>query len=266
MGVRGYESSGEVKCHDRVALVTGAGSGIGFHVARDLVVSGARVALTYHKVRPDAWPGESDKRLPLQGDLADKEFCRACVERTVDAFGRLDYVVNAAGVFMPGLDGSVVDMDLDIWHRIMAVNLMAPVLVTRQAVPHIRRAGGGALVHIASAGGVRTIDNQMQDGPADAYQVSKAGLISLSRSLAITLGKDNIRSNTISPGSIATPMTAGIYSRPDRVGAMEARTPLHRIGTPDEVSAACLFLLSDDAAFITGVDLYVDGGLLAKFG
>ena len=109
-------------------------------------------------------------------------------------------------------------------------------------------------------------DNMMKDGPADAYQTSKAGLISVSRSLAISLGPDNIRSNTICPGSIATPMTDVFYQRPERVSAMENRTPLHRIGTPEEVAAAALFLLSVEARFITGIDLFIDGGLLAKFG
>lgn len=250
----------------RSAIVTGAGSGIGLSIARDLLTKGARVAMLYHNARPESWPGMEQNRLTLCGDLSDAGFIEASVEQASAAFGGLDYVVNAAGIFLVGQDRSIIDIDMAVWHRVMAVNLMAPVLVTRHAVPHMRRAGGGAIVHIASAGGVRTIDNMMQDGAADAYQASKAGLISISRSLALTLGPDNIRSNTICPGSIATPMTDVFYQRPERVTAMEARTPLHRIGTPEEVSAACLFLLSDEARFITGIDLSIDGGLLAKFG
>ena len=106
----------------------------------------------------------------------------------------------------------------------------------------------------------------MEGGPLDAYQVSKAGVISLSKSLAITYGPKGIRSNTICPGSVRTPMTESIYQDPARVSAMEARTPVQRIGTPEDVSSATLFLLSDQASFITGTDLVVDGGLMAKLG
>lgn len=250
----------------RAAIVTGAGSGIGLSIARDLLAKGAQVAMLYRNAKPESWPGPAENRLLLQGDLADAGFIEGAVEEAAATFGRLDFVVNAAGIFLVGEDSSIIDIDMGVWDRVMAVNLMGPALVTRHAVPHIKRAGGGAIVHIASAGGVRTIDNMMQDGAADAYQASKAALISISRSLALTLGPDNIRSNTICPGSIATPMTDVFYQRPERVEAMEARTPLHRIGTPEEVSAACLFLLSDEARFITGIDLFIDGGLLAKFG
>jgi 3-oxoacyl-[acyl-carrier protein] reductase len=250
----------------RSAIVTGAGSGIGLSIATALLAEGADVALLYHNAHPEVWPGDDEKRLFLRGDIADAAFIEASVAEAAAHFGRLDYVVNAAGIFMVGEDSSIVDIDLDVWARVMAINLMAPVLMTRHAVPHLRASGGGALLHIASAAGVRTLDNLMKDGPADAYQTSKAGLISVSRSLAISLGADNIRSNTICPGSIATPMTDVFYSRPERVAAMEERTPLHRIGTPEEVAAAALFLLSDEARFISGIDLFIDGGLLAKFG
>ncbi len=255
-----------MSCEGRAALVTGAGSGIGLAIAARLLAEGANVAMLYHEARPETWPGADDARLTLAGDLAEPAFIARAVDAAFARFGRLDYVVNAAGIFLVGEDRSIVDIDLGVWERVMAVNLMAPVLVTRHAVPYLRRTGGGALLHIASAGGVRTIDNMMKDGPADAYQASKAALISLSRSLAISLGPDGIRSNTICPGSIDTPMTEVFYRRPERVSAMEARTPLGRIGTPEEVAAACLFLLSDEARFITGVDLFIDGGLLAKFG
>jgi NAD(P)-dependent dehydrogenase (short-subunit alcohol dehydrogenase family) len=108
------------------------------------------------------------------------------------------------------------------------------------------------------------MDNVMEHGPLDAYQVSKAALISLSRGIALTYGRKGIRSNTVCPGAVWTPMTAAIYEDPARVEAMKQRTPLPQIGTAQNIADACLFLLSDRASFITGTDLMVDGGLMTK--
>ncbi|MCZ6721587.1 MAG: SDR family oxidoreductase [Proteobacteria bacterium] len=248
----------------KAALVTGAGGGMGFRIAHDLLTEGADVTMVDVKADPDDWPGGGGSGRYVQGDLTDAPFIERMVDEAFEAYGRLDCVVNVAGLALVGVDTSVLEMDLAIWEKIMKINLMAPVLITRRAVPHMRRSGGGALVHIASVVGCRSMDNTMKDGPMDAYQVSKAGLISLSRSLAITLGGDKIRSNTICPGAVRTPMTEIYYQRPERVSAMEERTPLHRIGTPEDIANATLFLLSDKATFITGTDIVVDGGLLAK--
>jgi 2-keto-3-deoxy-L-fuconate dehydrogenase len=119
-------------------------------------------------------------------------------------------------------------------------------------------------VHIASVAGARAMDNVLDDGPLDAYQVSKAALISLSKSIALTYGRRGIRSNTICPGAVWTPMTDHIYQDPARIKAMESRTPIPQVGTPQNIADACLFLLSDKASFVTGTDLMVDGGLMAK--
>jgi NAD(P)-dependent dehydrogenase (short-subunit alcohol dehydrogenase family) len=118
----------------------------------------------------------------------------------------------------------------------------------------------GAMVHISSVAGLRGMDD-----PMDAYQVSKAGLVSLSRGLAMAMAGDGVRSNTVCPGAIDTPMLGPIYDEhPERRERMAARTPLRRIGTAEDVARACLYLLSDEASFITGTDLVVDGGWLAK--
>jgi len=144
----------------------------------------------------------------------------------------------------------------DVWHRVLDVNLTAAMLVSRHALPLLRRSGGGAFVHLASVAGLRNADD-----PMDAYQVSKAGLISLSRALALQYGPLGIRSNTICPGAILTPMTEPLYAEdPARAERMANRTPLRRLGTVADISSACRFLLSDEAAFITGIDLVVDGG------
>ena len=180
---------------------------------------------------------------------------RAAIVAAHQRHGRLDYVVNAAGVGWFDRDGSLVDIEPGVWGRVLDVNLTAAMHVSRCSIP-LMRGAGGALVHVASVAGLRN-----SDGPMDAYPVAKAGLISMSRAIALTYGPDSVRSNTVCPGAILTPMIEPLYAAdPARRRRMEQRTPLRRLGTPGDVSAACLFLLSDAASFVTGIDLVVDGG------
>jgi NAD(P)-dependent dehydrogenase (short-subunit alcohol dehydrogenase family) len=241
----------------RVAFVTGAGGGMGQRIAADLARAGARVFAVDVKEPPPGDPGWPE------GPYTYWRFDVTQEARVADALGevfatcdRLDYVVNGAGVGWFDRDGSVATMDRDVWHQVLDVNLTAAMLVSRHALPLFRRSGGGAFVHLASVAGLRNADD-----PMDAYQVSKAALISLSRALALQYGPLGIRSNTICPGAILTPMTQPLYDEdPARAERMANRTPLRRLGTVADISSACRFLLSDDAAFITGIDLVVDGG------
>jgi NAD(P)-dependent dehydrogenase (short-subunit alcohol dehydrogenase family) len=246
----------------RKAFVTGAGGGIGFQIAHDLVAAGCSVTALDIKPDPGGFPAGPGRIDYIEGDLREPGTIGRAVDRA--AVDGLDFVVNAAGVAMLKDDGSIVDIPLEVWERTMQVNLLAPVHIARRAVPHMLRGKGGVFVHIASVAGARAMDNVLEAGPLDAYQISKAALISLSRGLALTYGRQGIRSNTICPGSVWTPMTASIYEQPERVAAMKRRTPLPQIGTPQNIADACLFLLSDRASFITGTDLVVDGGLMAK--
>ena len=235
----------------RVAFVTGAGGGMGARIAADLAAAGARVFAADIKEEPV--PGDwAHRRL----DVTEEEQVAGALAEAFAAGGRLDYVVNAAGVGWFDRDGPVAGIDRAVWDRVLDVNLTAAMLVCRHALPLLEATGGGALVHIASVAGLRT-----SDGPMDAYQVSKAGLISLSRAVALRYGPRRIRSNTICPGAILTPMIQPLYDAdPARAERMAARTPLRRLGTVEDVSSACRFLLSEEAAFITGTDLVVDGG------
>jgi len=251
----------------RHAFVTGAGGGIGLQVASDLVRAGCHVVAFDMKPDPGDLPSGPGRLEYVQGDLGN-------AQQVADAIGvaaaeRLDFVVNAGGIALwydtlKAKDGSIVDIDMGVWEKTMTVNLLGSVHVARAAVPHMIEGGGGSLVFISSVVGARSMDNLMKSGPIDAYQVSKAGVISLSRTLALTYGPKNIRSNTVCPGAVWTPMTASIYEDPVRVKAMEERTPLLRIGRPADISNACLFLLSDRASFVTATDMMVDGGLMAK--
>lgn len=239
--------------HGRNAIVTGAGGGMGLRVAADLLAAGATVTAIDLKSRP----AELDQGACAYErlDVTDHDAVQAVVHQARQRHGRLDYIVNAAGVGWFDRDRSLVDTDLDVWERVLDINLTAAMYVSRCAIP-LMREHGGALVHVASVAGLRN-----SDGPMDAYQVAKAGLISMSRAIALTYGPDHVRSNTICPGAILTPMIEPLYEAdPPRRRRMEQRTPLRRLGTPHDVSAACLFLLSDQASFITGVDLVVDGG------
>jgi len=241
----------------RVAFVTGAAGGMGSRIAADLAEAGARVFAVDLK-EPPARPltGPSGACIYWQLDITEEAQVARALGEVFTTCGRLDYVVNGAGVGWFDRDGSVATIDRTVWERVMDVNLTAAMLVCRHALPLALRTGGGAFVHLASVAGLRTAD-----GPMDAYQVSKAGLISLSRALALQYGPAGIRSNTICPGAVLTPMIQPLYDAdPARAERMANRTPLRRLGTPADISAACRFLLSDEASFVTGIDLVVDGG------
>lgn len=237
------------------AVVTGAGGGMGLAIALALSERGAAVTGVDLKERPAELPAGCEF---VQADITADGVPEHAVERAaVD--GKLDFLVNAAGVGWFGKDKGTADITDEIWNLVLAINLTAPMRFSRAAIPAMRRAGGGAMVHIASLAGLRGMDE-----PMDAYQVSKAGLISLSRGLAVNLGPAGIRSNTICPGAIETPMVAQIYDgNPERRERMAEKTPIRRIGTPEDIAASCLHLLSDDASFTTGTDVVVDGGWLA---
>ena len=251
----------------KACVMTGAGGGMGLAIACALRAEGCTVTAIDPKPEPPEFASAAGAAgRYVQGDATDEELVARTVAEAFDASQRLDYLVNAAGVGWYDRDGSIAEMEMAIWHRVMEINLTASALMVRHAVPLLRRTGGGgSMVHIASVVGLRNMENILVNGPIDAYQASKAGLSALSRSLSMQLGPDGIRSNTICPGAVLTPMTVPTYEAdPSRADAMVARTPLGRLGMPEDIAHACLFLLSDKASFITGIDLIVDGGIMAK--
>jgi NAD(P)-dependent dehydrogenase (short-subunit alcohol dehydrogenase family) len=241
--------------NDRAAIVTGAGGGVGLEIARRLDQEGAEVIAIDLKDRPADLP---EGCFYLRGDITDAGLPGRAVEHAQREHDGLDYLVNAAGVAWFGRDCSVVDIDDELWDRVLEINLTAPMRFARASAPALRERHG-AMVHVASIAGLRGMDE-----PMDAYQVSKAGLISLSRGLAMALAPDGVRSNTVCPGTIDTPMVQEIYAEdPRRRERMIGRTPLRRLGTPADVAEATLYLLSDAASFVTGTDLTIDGGWLS---
>jgi NAD(P)-dependent dehydrogenase (short-subunit alcohol dehydrogenase family) len=238
----------------RTAVITGAGGGMGLQIARDLLAAGATVAGIDLKDRPDPL----DDALYHRGDVSDAGFVGQAIGSVFAETGRLDYLVNAAGVLWFGRDRSLLDIELEVWNRVIAINLTGCMLTARHAIPLMQRTGGGALVHFSSTQCLRG-----DDRPQDAYQVAKAGILALSKSIAIQFAAEKIRSNVILPSATESPMQARWAKDPKLKEATAEGVPLGRVGTTEDMANACLFLLSDAASFITGTELLVDGGRMA---
>ena len=249
---------------DRVAVVTGAGGGMGLNIARDLLAAGAYVTLIDQKAAPGEIDDLGPRALYLQGDVTDEAFVGEAMSRSFQAQGRLDHLVNAAGVLWFERDRSLVEMDLEVWDRVIDIDLKSMVLCCRHAVPLMQRSGptkaepGGSMVHFSSIQALRG-----DDRPQDAYQAAKAAMIALSKSLAIQFAADGIRSNCVLPGGTLSPMQQRWHDDPEFAGRAAAAVPLGRLGTTQDMADAALFLLSDKAAYITGTELIVDGGSTA---
>ena len=242
----------------KVAYVAGAG-GMGLRIAQDLIQAGAHVALADVKPAQGELPSGPGGNDYFEGDLTDDGFVEKTMAEWERRHGRLDYLVNTTGVLLFGRDRSCLEMDLDAWDRVMTVNLKSFALTIRHAVPAMKRAGGGAMVHFSSIDALRG-----DDRPQDAYGCSKAAIIRLSKSVAIQLARQRIRSNVILPGPVHTPMQARWDNDPAALQRLCDFVPLGRIGAVEDMANACLFLLSDKAGFITGTELIVDGGLTAR--
>jgi NAD(P)-dependent dehydrogenase (short-subunit alcohol dehydrogenase family) len=190
-------------------------------------------------------------------DVADERQVAAAVKGGVEAFGALHVLYNNAGVLWRDRDLGVLDVDESVWDRVMAINLKGMVWACKHGIPRLIEAGGGAIVNIASTSALLG-----DPVPQDAYTASKGAVVSLTRSVAVQFGPHGIRANCIHPGFVETPMQAVRTSDPTWVAEAVAAIPLRRLGRPRDVVAAALFLASDDAAYITGAELVVDGGNL----
>ena len=246
----------------RVALVTGASRGIGRATAVQLAGEGARLVLNAFEERPGleetaaACVAAGGEAAVLDGDLADPGVPRRLVERAVQRFGGLDLVVNNA--FWEE-HGSVLDATLDGWERTIQVSLRAAMLTVKAAVPVMLERGGGAIVNVSSVHGLASSPGFV------SYESAKAGLLGLTRSVAVEFGPRQIRSNAVCPGFILTERTGVGWSGNTREQALLlAAIPLRRPGQPEEIARVVAFLGSDDASFINGAVLCVDGGSTAS--
>jgi len=239
------------------AIVAGAGGGMGLCIANDLIRAGVCVSMADIKPEPTDIATGAGRHHYRQGDLSDEKFVEELVTATVRDMGGVSYLVNTTGVLWFDRDQSLVTMDMDVWDRVFEINLKSHVLTTRHVVP-LMREHGGAIVHFSSIDALRG-DPQ----PQDAYAISKAALIRLSRSIAVQYAGDGIRSNVVLPGPTLSPMQTRWQGQSEQQAELTRRIPLRRLGAVQDMANACLFLLSDEASYITGTELIVDGGISA---
>lgn len=242
----------------RVGVVTGAAQGIGRALAAGLTDAGAQVALldqAANDVRAAA--AELDGATAHAVDITDADGVAAAIDEAAGTHGRLDFLVNNAGV---RLIEPVMEMSVEGWRRTLDVNLTGTFNCIRGAVPHMRRAGGGRIVNVASVAGILAFSNRAP------YNVSKAGIIALTKSVAVELAAHGITCNAIAPGVIETPLTREYFSDPELAPKIKANTPLGRWGQPEDVVGPVVFLCGPGAEFVQGETLVVDGGWVAGKG
>jgi meso-butanediol dehydrogenase / (S,S)-butanediol dehydrogenase / diacetyl reductase len=253
-----------MRLRDEVCIVTGGGSGIGAATARVLAREGARVVVADRRadaaekvasaLREQGWPARA-----MAVDVSNSEQVKAMIDAAVAAFGRLDVLVNNAGF---GTFGTVVDIDEREWDDLMATNVRGVFLCCKYAIPAMRSNGGGVIVNVASVVAAVGIRNRA------AYVASKGAVAALTRAIALDHADEGIRCNAVAPGTIDTPYYDEVVKRASDAVAfrkgLKERQPIGRLGTPEEIADAILFLACDESRFATGSILTIDGGMTAQ--
>jgi 2-keto-3-deoxy-L-fuconate dehydrogenase len=253
-----------MKLEQRVAVITGAGSGIGRAMALLFAREGARVLATdidggAARETVDEINSNGGTSISATVDVVEPGQVRGMIEQALAHFGTVDILCNNAGI---GSTTDVVECEPDEWDRVMTVNVKSVYLGCKYAIPQMIRQGGGVIVNTASVAGMVGLVKRA------SYSASKGAVIALTRQVAIEYVDKNIRVNCLCPGTVDSPWVGRLLQQAeDPVAArqaLEARQPVGRLGTPEEIAAAALYLASDDAAFITGTGLIIDGGLTAR--
>jgi NAD(P)-dependent dehydrogenase (short-subunit alcohol dehydrogenase family) len=254
-----------VRLADKVALITGAGSGMGRVAAQRFAAQGAKVVVAEFDERA----GDETVRLVadaggqatfVRTDVSAESDARAMVEHAVATYGRLDCLYNNAGI-MPSADHSVVDTDVATWDQVMAVNLRGVYLGCRFAIPHMIDGGGGSIINIASF--VALLGCSV---PQDAYTCSKGAVLSLTRSLAVQFAPQGVRTNAICPGPVETPLLMDWLVKDEEAKRIRlARNPSGRFGKPEEIVDLAIYLASDESRWTNGASLVVDGGITVNY-
>ena len=252
---------------NKVALITGGGSGIGRATALLFAREGARVVVSDQNEADALETAEqirakSGEASVVTGDVSYGPDAERMVQASVQTYGRLDVLVNSAGVSgrnaLP--EGARPEQ---VWDRVMEVNLKGTYLVSWYAVPEMERSGGGSIINLASIMGLVGYPVGMGGG-FNPYPPSKGGVVQLTRNLAIDCARKSIRVNCICPGYVATNLTRALTDDSELSRQLEQRHPMGRLGRPEEIAYAALFLASDESSFITGAPLVVDGGYTAQ--
>ena len=244
----------------RIALVTGASRGLGKAMALSLAGAGARVALVARDVTELNAVAEEARRSGAQAevfraDISDEPQVRQLERDVLAKLGPVDILLNNAGIAVRKL---CVDLTLSDWMNVLNTNLTSAFLLCRSFVPHMQGRGYGRIINIASIMGHISVPMRT------AYSSSKAGLLGFTRALALELATDNITVVSISPGPFATEMTVPLMNNPETNEQFMSKTPMKRWGRPEEIAKLALYLCADEAGFITGTDIVVDGGWCAQ--
>ena len=248
-----------MRLKDKVALVTGGASGIGRATAELFAREGARVAVADYSAggrdTVQAIKNAGGEAIFVTVDVSDSGQVAKMVEAALQAYKRIDILFNGAGILYYG---TVLETDEQAWNRVISINLTGTYLCCRAVVPHMIRQGGGSIINVAS-----TVGAHDACANAVAYVTSKGGVTLFTKALAIDHARQGVRVNALVPGATDTPMIRKALT-PEALEALAASQPMGRLGRPEELAKAVLFLASDDASFVTGSAMYVDGGQTAK--
>ena len=256
-----------MRLEGKVALITGAGSGIGRASSLLFAMEGARVVVSDMNEGPalelvEEITGQGGEAAFVTGDVSNGAHAGQMVRKALDEYGKIDILVNSAGISARNAlpEGASPE---EVWDKVIDVNLKGTYLVSWHAVPEMEKSGGGSIVNLASIMAVVGYPAGTGGG-FNPYAPSKGGVLQFTRNLALDCARKNIRVNCICPGYVDTNLLTPLTSDPKSRAELEARHPMGRLGRPDEIAKVALFLASDDASFVTGAPLMVDGGYTAQ--
>ena len=242
----------------RTALITGGSGGIGLSIVEKLIKNKIKVIIL--DINTPSKKILLNKFVEfIKIDLSDYKNLQLCLTELKKKYKKIEYVINAAGVLWFDKDVSLEKIEINTWDKVFSINLNSIVIVLQSILPQMKKNKFGSIVHISSIDALSG-DNK----PQDAYGSSKAALLRLSKSISIQFANKNIRSNSILPGPVETPMQERWKKNPESKKNLSKVIPLRRVGKPSDIANSTMFLLSDESSFITGTELIVDGGLRAK--
>ena len=241
------------------AVITGASGGMGLEISKELSKNNISVLMLDLQSPNKDFLKENKNCIFKKVDVTNFNKMKNHIDVFYKKNKSIDYLVNTTGVLWFNKDVSAVDIGSNIWDKVFEINLKSMMYLSKIIVPKMKKNKFGSMVHISSVDALSG-----DDKPQDAYGASKAAMIRLSKSFAVQFASSNIRSNTILPGAVETPMQARWRKNPKTKKNLEKLIPLNRIGKPKDISNACMFLLSDQASYITGTELIVDGGITSK--
>ncbi|MFR9775524.1 3-oxoacyl-ACP reductase [Micromonospora sp. MS34] len=245
---------------DRVAVVTGAGSGIGLATVRRFATEGARVVCVDIDADAGKRAAEEVGGEFVAADVADETAVRDFFDGVVARHGRVDVAFNNAGISPPD-DDSILATGLDAWERVLRVNTTSVYLCCKYVIPHMRRQGKGSIINTASFVALMGAATSQI-----AYTASKGGVLAMTRELGVQFAREGIRVNALCPGPVATPLLLELFAKdPERAARRLVHVPMGRFGNPEEIAAAVAFLASDDASFMTAAQFVVDGGITGAY-